>query len=160
MATPPSRRARAFAVRPTVENVRAVTDHPAGELVVRVSTHGRPRYAKEDVVPPTAEFPIAIANTGALPGAPSASTTAVLPFVFASAVALYWKLGTATHTSINLTVWAQTDLGDWVVVGTAASLAPLTEIMVNGVGYRSAYVQVTAVNGGATGSIEIFAAGV
>lgn len=138
-----------------VQLVKATVDLSSGETVVRQSDRGSPNYGPAGA--PTNQ--VAIANSAALPAAPTVSTDG-LPLLGSASVVLYWRNGTATHTSINLTLWAYTSLGHWVQVDTAASLAPSVEVVLDGAGYRRVFVQVTTATGGATGSLNIYVAGV
>ena len=65
----------------------------------------------------------------------------------------------ATHTEIDLAVWALADNGDWLQIATEAALLPYVELSVPGTGYRRVFVQVTDTNGGAAGNIDLIAAG-
>ena len=137
-----------------MQATNATVDLVAGETIVRQSDRGAPEYGT-----PTAPlYPIAIANSAALPAGPSASTDGIPMPAYANVV-LYWRAGTATHTSINVTLWAYTSLGHWVQVDTASTVLPSSEVVLQGAGYRRIAVQVTAVNGGATGSLNIYLAG-
>lgn len=139
--------------------LRASVDIIAGEMVTRVSDRGAPQYLISAPSPAAGDavYQQTLA-TGALPAPanPAVSTDGVPFTAFASAV-IYWQPttggGGATHTGVTVTVWALTDLGDWVIVGSTGSIAPLTEVVVPGVGYRRAFAQVTAVVGGAAGDI-------
>lgn len=136
-------------------------DSVAGEVVTRVSDRGAPAYLRSapDPLAPAPVYQQQIANTAALPAAPGASTQGV-PMPWASDVVLYWKNVTATHTSIDVAVWAWADTGEWVRVGILATVLPLTEVKIPGLGYRRCYVQIVAANGGAAGSIVVNATGV
>ena len=138
----------------------ATADMVAGERIVRVSDRGAPQYGTA-----TAPlYPVAIADTAALPGVPTGTFPPAgftyYNFQAYASVAVYWKNGTATHTSVTLTAWAYTSAGDWVIVDTQTGVAPSTEIVLTGVGYRLMYVQVSSPAGGATGSINLYLAGV
>lgn len=65
----------------------------------------------------------------------------------------------ATHTDIDLTVWALADTGDWVQIASEAALAPFVELSVPGTGYRQVFVRVTDTNGGDAGDIDLLVAG-
>lgn len=139
----------------TAQVAVSTTDLVAGETIVRVSDRGAPNYGT--AADPL--YPVAITNTAALPAAPTASFDGYAFPAYAS-VAVYWKTGTATHTSVTLTAWAYTSLGDWVVVDSQTGVAPGAEIVLTGVGYRRVFVQVTSPAGGADGSINLYLAGV
>jgi len=140
--------------------VRSCIDSQAAEAVVRISERGAPEYLLSDPSPRAGDpvYRQAI-NSAALPGAPSASTDGVAFLAWSDCV-FYWTAGTATHTSIDVAVWALADTGDWVRVGTAAAVLPDTEVKIGGVGYRRCYVQITAVNGGGAGTLTLHATGV
>ena len=65
----------------------------------------------------------------------------------------------ATHTDIDLAVWALADNGDWLQIAPEAALLPYVELSVPGTGYRRVFGQVTDTNGGAAGNIDLIAAG-
>lgn len=135
------------------------TDMSAGEVVVRSTDRGAPNYAAPDGTSPAPALRVvAIADSGSLPGAPAASTDG-FPFVSFGKVVLYWVPGTAGVASISATVWALTDIGHWVRVGTVTTLASFTEVVVDGCGYRRIAIQPTAVGAGAAGSLNIYVAG-
>lgn len=123
-------------------------------LVTRPSPRGAPSY-KEDKA--TAKHTRGHDTSGA--DGPAADGDDAFRFEpFANAV-LYWKKGTATHTDVDIEVSALTDLGDWVVLTTVSGLTPLKEVLVEGTGHRRIYARVSATNGGAAGTLNIFAAG-
>jgi hypothetical protein len=140
----------------------STADLRAGERIVRVSDRGWPEYSNE-ATPTVPLYTIPIADTAALPAAPTGVPTgkpADFDFSPFASVAVYWKNGTATHTSLTLTLWAYTSLKDWVIVDTATGVAPSTEVVLTGAGYRTIALQVTSPTGGATGSINLYLAGV
>jgi len=140
--------------------VRSCIDSQAAEAVVRISERGAPEYLLS-APHPSAGQPVyrQAINSAALPGAPAASTDGE-PFTAWSDCVLYWTAGTATHTSLDVTVWAYADTDEWVQVGSAAGVLPSVETKIGGVGYRRCYVQITAANGGATGTLTLNATGV
>ena len=143
-----------------MQSVRECIDGQAGEAVVRISDRGAPEYLLSAPNPRAGEpvYRQAI-NSAAIPGAPTASTDGVAFLAWSDCV-LYWTAGTATHTSLDVTVWAYADTGEWVQVGSAAAVLPSVETKIGGVGYRRCYVQITATNGGADGTLTLHATGV
>lgn len=141
--------------RGVIELLNSAIDWIAGEIVVRTSDRGAPSYREEkDVAKWTRSH-----DTSGADGAPSGEQAGRFGFFTHGKAVIYWKAGTATHTSLDLTFYARTDLGDWVILSSKATLAPLTEYVVDGVGYRDFYVRITAGNGGAQGTVTINAAG-
>lgn len=153
--TPKARKGRRFNKFADADVLSQSFDPGAHELVVKVAT-GAPRY-KEDKA--AAKFSRVIDSNGADP-APIAGTTIGFDLSPFSSLVCYWKNDTSTHTSINLVVYAFTDLGDWVQVGTVTSLAPSVETKIDGLGYRQIHVRASAFAGGAAGLLNLYVAGV
>jgi hypothetical protein len=136
-------------------------DRWAHLLVVRDHGKGAPSYQEGS----GANVYATTLATGALPGSPNASAPAAADIFDLAAFGgccLYWRpsaAGAATHTSIDVSVWAQADSGNWLRVATSATLLPYVELSISGTGYRQVFVQVSAVNGGAAGNIDLVAAG-
>jgi len=134
---------------------RALDPH-ADEIVARLTDRGAPSYREEKS---GAKFTRTHDTTGA-DAVPAASTDG-WDFTPAGKATLYWKpgaAGPASHTSVTLTLYALTDLDDWVIIGTTAAIARLTEVVVDGVGYRRFAARITATVGGAAGNVAIYAA--
>jgi hypothetical protein len=152
---------RAMSAVPAGDLFARVFDRWANLLVTRDHGKGAPSYQEGT----GANVYAKTQATGALPGSPNASAPAVANIFDLTAFGgccLYWRpsaAGAATHTDIDVAVWAQADSGNWVRVATSATLLPYVEIVVNGTGYRQVFVQVSAVNGGVAGNIDILAAG-
>jgi len=154
--------ARAKNAIPLGDVLSKVYDRWSHLIVVRDHGKSAPSYREGE----TAEVYTHTLDTAALPDAPNTTApTAATGMFDVSAfggVCLYWRPGAedaSTHTDISLSVWAQADTGDWLRVATAASLLPFVELSVPGTGYRQVFVQVTAVNGGADGNIDLLVAG-
>lgn len=161
VVTPLRRAARALQSVAFSEVLARAFDRWASALVVRDHGKGAPSYREGEA----AAVYKKTQDTSALPGSPNSSApaaAAVFDLVAFGGCCLYWKpsaAGAATHTSIDLTVWAQSDNGDWLIVATSATLAPYRELVISGTGYRPIFVEVTAGNGGAAGNLDLIAAG-
>lgn len=139
-----------------------VYDRWAHVLVVRDHGKSAPSYREGT----DAEVYAFTLDTTTLPDDPNTTAptagAGLLDVAAFGGLCLYWRPGAAdaaTHTDIGLSVWAQADNGDWLRVAVAASLLPFVELSVPGTGYRQVFVQVTAVNGGADGNIDLIVAG-
>lgn len=65
----------------------------------------------------------------------------------------------ASHANIDVSVWVLADTGDWLRIAHTDSLEPYVELVVAGVGYRQAFVQVTDFAGGLAGQLDVLVAG-
>lgn len=151
--------ARAFQAVPAGDVLGKVYDRWAHLLVVRDHGKGAPSYLEGQ----SAEVYTTTLDTTTLPDPPNTTAPGTYFNVEAfGGLCIYWRpssAGGATHTDIDVAVWALADNGDWLRVATQAALLPYVELSVPGTGYRRVFVQVADTNGGAAGNIDIIAAG-
>lgn len=156
------RYARNLTAVPFGDVLAQVYDRWAHVLVVRDHGKSAPSYREGEA----ANLFAFTLDTTTLPDAPNTTAPTAGAGVFDmnpfGGMCLYWRpsaAGPSTHTDISVAVWARADSGDWLRVAVAASLLPFVELSVPGTGYRQVFVQVTAVNGGADGNVDLLAAG-
>lgn len=155
--------ARALQAVPSGDVLGKVYDRWSHLLVVRDHGKGAPSYLEGQ----SAEVYTTTLDTTTLPDPPNTTAPASGTYFNVEAfggLCIYWRpssAGGATHTDIDVAVWALADNGDWLRVATQADLLPYVELSVPGTGYRRVFVQVTAVAGGIlnVGNIDIIAAG-
>lgn len=153
--------ARALQAVPAGDVLAKVYDRWSHLLVVRDHGKGAPSYREGE----DGEVYKTTLDTTTLPDAPNTTAPASGTYFNIEAfggICLYWRASAvdgATHTDIDLSVWALADNGDWLQIATEAALLPYVELSVPGTGYRRVFVQVTDTNGGAAGNIDLIAAG-
>lgn len=154
--------ARSLSAVPAGDVMSKVYDRWANLLVVRDHGKGAPSYLEGQ----DAAVYLRTLDTTVLPDPPNTTAPTIATYVNAEAfggLCFYWRpsaVGGATHTDIDIAVWALADTGEWVRVATSATLPPYVELSIPGTGYRRVFVQVTAVAGIiGLGNIDMLMAG-
>lgn len=148
--------ARALQAVPAGDVLAKAYDRWSHLLVVRDHGKGAPSYMEGEA----AAVHAASVDTTVLPDSPNTTApTGVLDLQPFGGATFYWKNDTATHDTVSVAVWARADTGDWLLVATLLTVASLTEVTIDGLGYRQVYLQITATTGGGAGTVILRAAG-
>lgn len=121
----------------------------------------RPTYRISDVFDNTTDEENAWLNPREAVAAVDASEAATVAsrLEWAGAVRLFWKNAVGgSRTSIDVQPWVLVGDGVYAKLGTAITIAPLTEARIEGTSYRTVKLQVTALTGG-VGNVDIYAGG-